>query len=222
VRDVKRSLPLFGVLALLVLAGCATRSDEPRNLDLLKADIRDYVKSGRYQAAIAIEAGKASAWIVERASHRAPNERLAIVFDLDETLLSNWPEIESIGLGYSPPVWEAWVADGKAPAIEPVRDLYRMAQKLGLEIYFITGRRERQRADTEKNLRAIECIVSSALIMKSDDAKGTSAEFKTAARAKLAAQGVVIVANVGDQESDLVGGYSERTFKLPDPFYLSP
>ena len=72
------------------------------------------------------------------------------------------------------------------------------------------------------NLRAIDCIVSSALIMKPDEAKGTSAAFKTAARAKLAAQGVVIIANIGDQESDLVGGYAERTFKLPDPFYFTP
>ncbi len=208
-------------LAVLALAGCATTSNEPRNLDLLKAEIRDYVKSGRYERAIAAEAAKADAWLVERTARKTPGERLAVVFDLDETLISNWTEIDSLGLGYSAPVWEAWVADGQAPAIEPVRKVYQNARRLGLEIYFITGRREHQRAGTEKNLRAIDCIVSSALIMKPDDAKGTSAAFKTAERAKLAAQGAVIIANLGDQDSDLVGGYAERTFKLPDPFYLS-
>ncbi len=208
---------------LLALAGCtASLPEQPRNLDLLKAEIRDYVKSGRYEGAIAAVATKADAWLVERTARRTPSERLAVVFDLDETLLSNWQEIDSLGLGYSASVWEAWVADGKAPPIEPVRAVYRTAQKLGLEIYFITGRRERQRAGTEKNLRAIDCVAASALIMKPDDAKGSSAAFKTAARARLAAQGVVIIANLGDQESDLVGGYAERTFKLPDPFYLSP
>jgi predicted secreted acid phosphatase len=221
VCSVKPPLRLFWALALLVLAGCATTPSEPRNLDLLKAEIRDYVKSGRYQSDIAAVTAKADAWLVERAAKKTSNERLAVVFDLDETLLSNWEEIESLGLGSSAPVWEVWVADGRAPAIEPVRDVYRTARRLGLEIYFITGRREHQRAGTEKNLRAIDCIVSSALIMKADDEKGTSAAFKTAARAKLAGQGVVIIANLGDQESDLVGGYAERTFKLPDPFYLS-
>ena len=58
--------------------------------------------------------------------------------------------------------------------------------------------------------------------MKPDALKEASATFKTAERARLVAQGYTIVANLGDQESDLVGGYAERTFKLPDPFYLSP
>lgn len=29
-------------------------------------------------------------------------------------------------------------------------------------------------------------------------------------------------ANLGDQQSDLDGGYSERNYKLPNPFYLIP
>jgi predicted secreted acid phosphatase len=213
---------LVGLLLALAWGGCATVPGEPRNLDSVKAEIRDYVKSGRYTNAIAAVTTQAEAWLAERAARKGPGERLAVVFDLDETLLSNWEEIESLGLGYSAAVWEAWVADGRAPAIEPVRSVYRTARRLGVEIYFISGRREHQRGGTEKNLRAIDCIVASALILKPDDAKSTSAAFKTAARAKLAGQGVVIIANLGDQESDLVGGYAERTFKLPDPFYLSP
>ena len=34
--------------------------------------------------------------------------------------------------------------------------------------------------------------------------------------------GLLIVVNMGDQDSDLAGGYAERTFKLPDPFYYVP
>jgi hypothetical protein len=33
------------------------------------------------------------------------------------------------------------------------------------------------------------------------------------------AEGYTIVANIGDQPSDLAGGHSERTFLPPDPFY---
>lgn len=217
-----RQLSLTWILPLVgLLAGCATATHEPRNLDLVKAEIRDYVKSGQYEREIAAVAAQADAWLVERAARRTTGERLAVVFDLDETLLSNWPHIDSLGLGYSPAAWEIWVAEGRAPAIEPVREIYRTARRLGLEVYFLTGRREHQRESTAKNLRAIECGEFAALCMKPDGDHGTTAAFKIAERTRLTREGCVIVANVGDQESDLVGGYAERTFKLPDPFYLS-
>jgi len=47
----------------------------------------------------------------------------------------------------------------------------------------------------------------------------TVAAFKTAERCKLTEQGWKIVANIGDQPSDLEGGYAERIFLLPNPFY---
>jgi len=36
------------------------------------------------------------------------------------------------------------------------------------------------------------------------------------------AKGYTIIANIGDQYSDLVGGYAEGEFKLPDPMYYIP
>jgi hypothetical protein len=32
--------------------------------------------------------------------------------------------------------------------------------------------------------------------------------------------GFTIIANIGDQKSDLEGGYAEMTFKVPSPFYF--
>ena len=59
------------------------------------------------------------------------------------------------------------------------------------------------------------------LICKPDAAKETTGVFKTAARARIEGEGRVIIANIGDQESDFDGGYSEKIFKLPNPFYLT-
>ncbi len=39
---------------------------------------------------------------------------------------------------------------------------------------------------------------------------------------QIEAEGYVIIANIGDQTSDLIGGYAEKTFKLPNPLYLAP
>ena len=37
-----------------------------------------------------------------------------------------------------------------------------------------------------------------------------------------ASAGTTIVANFGDQFSDLIGGYADRTVKLPNPTYYLP
>lgn len=212
-------LSVVAAACALLLASCAATSREPANLFSLKQEIRAYVDSGQYDREIAVVADRAGAWLEERVPRGGG--RLAIVFDLDETLLGNWPHISADDFGYIPARWDAWVREAKAPAIKPVREVYRTARRLGVEVIFLTGRRERERADTAKNLRAIECGEYAELICKADDAKETTEVFKTAARRRIVAEGRVIIANIGDQESDLAGGFAERTFKLPNPFYLT-
>lgn len=61
------------------------------------------------------------------------------------------------------------------------------------------------------------------LILLPDDAQFASAvDFKAPERRKITEQGYTIILSVGDQESDLKGGYAERTFKLPNPVYYLP
>ena len=169
-------------------------------------------------SAVAIEA---KAWIAQRTAHRVPGERLALVMDLDETLLFNWPEIQAADFAYDPTRWDAWVESAAAQPIVPVREIFELARQNAVEIFFITGRRERYRDATLKNLRRIQCADNAILICRPAESQGTAAAFKTAARKQLVQEGRVIIANVGDQQSDLSGGFAERTFKLPDPFYLA-
>ena len=200
--------------------GCVATSSEPRNLDSLKAEIRTYIASGAYDRDIAAVARKVSAWIETRAAHRTTGEQLTLVLDLDETLLSGWPYAQQYDFGGDDASWNAWTAAGAAPPIEPIREVYRLARRLGIEVVFLTGRQERERAGTEKNLRAIGCTDYAVLICRPNGSKEKAAVYKTAARWRLAGEGNVIIANVGDQESDLAGSFAERTFKLPDPFYI--
>ena len=62
----------------------------------------------------------------------------------------------------------------------------------------------------------------SDLALKQPDDKSSSQEFKTARRKKIEDAGFTIIANVGDQYSDLRGGHAERVFKVPNPFYFIP
>ena len=185
-----------------------------------KQELRRYFDSGQYQRDLAMVAAQARVWVEQRAAQRVAGERLAVVFDIDETLLSNWPEITGTDFAYIPAVWEAWEAEAKAEAIGPVRDVYLTARRLGVEVIVLSDRREHERAITEKGLRAGGYGEYAALILKLDESKETAAEFKSAQRRRLAGEGHVIIANIGDQDSDLSGGFAERAFKLPNPFYL--
>ena len=218
-RRLKFLFVFVASLALGYASMAAPVSHEPANLDLPKQEIRTYVESGQYDRDIAAVVAETGVWLDQRA--KQGGSHLAVVFDLDETLLSNWPFMADQDLGGSDAAWEAWMARGKAPPIEPVRALYLRARKLGFDVYFLTTRKEHLRPATEQNLRAIACGDYVALIMEPESWAGTGAAFKSAERYRLSASGHVIIANIGDQKSDLAGGFAERTFKLPDPFYIT-
>jgi acid phosphatase len=213
---------LVSLLAVLcLLAGCAgTTRREPENLSTLKTEIVRYRESGDYDSAVATVAAEASRWIERRAAERKPGERLAVIFDIDETVLSNWENMRQMDFGYVPELWHAWVERAGAKAIDPTWETYRVARKAGVAVIFLTGRKERDREATERNLREEGLGEFERLIVRSADQEGVRAvAFKTEMRRLLAKEGWTIIANIGDQQSDLDGGYAERTFKLPNPFY---
>jgi len=211
------------VLFISVLGlGLPLSAAEPRNLSSLKAEILAYVDTGAYVSDLKAAVAPAQTYINERVARRRSDERLAVVLDIDETALSNVAHMRAFDFGYVPAEWDAWVARGEAPALAPVRALFQTTRALGVAVIFITGRRERDRPGTEKNLRAKGFGDYAALWFMPDSAPITTEQFKTATRKKIQAAGYVIIANVGDQASDLAGGYAERTFKLPAPFYLTP
>jgi HAD superfamily, subfamily IIIB (Acid phosphatase) len=89
-------------------------------------------------------------------------------------------------------------------------------------VFFITARPEAIRAGTLQNLRAAGYKGKYELILQPDGYKPDSkVPYKSGARKQIQKRGFHILANVGDQKSDLKGGYSERTYKLPNPIYFT-
>lgn len=195
---------------------------EPANLDLAKNQLRIYVGSGAYARSVAEIALRANKFLVKRIAHGAkPGKKLAVVFDIDETTLSNLPHIIAHDYGFVPKAWDAWVLQGQARAIIPVQTVYDTAVRGKVDVFFITTRPESSRASTEKNLREVGYDTWTRIFFP--PATGptlTTSGFKTDVRRKLVKEGYVIVLNIGDQDSDLAGGYAERSFKLPNPFYI--
>ncbi len=198
------------------------------NLDLLKKEVREYhdctCKCGCYKHDIDLQADRAIAFLRQRVAQRRPNEKLALILDIDETALSNYVEETGADFAYKPEVFDAWVQSAQASAIPGTLQLYKEAQKLGVNIFFITGRNEAERAATERNLRA-QGFDNWKLLMMRPDKHGnqTIGEFKAVTRGEIAAQGYTLALNVGDQWSDLKGRpEAEYSVKYPDPFYFVP
>ncbi len=119
--------------------------------------------------------------------------------------------------------WRAWDLTARSTVIQPTMDVYNTAKDRGAAIFFITGRPESQRAATARNLTEVGYTGYTGLIMEPDAAHYVSAaDFKAPQRQAIEQQGYTIIANMGDQPSDLDGGLSERTFLLPNPFYRIP
>jgi len=214
----KRLRPFLpAVLALALAAGCAHR--EPANLLPHKQKLRAYVDSGNYARQTAEVALRANKYLLRRVQ-KLP-AKPAIVFDIDETALTNLPQIVAQDFGYVPKEWDAWVARSQARAILPVQIVYETAVRHGVAVIFLTGRKEAERAATERNLRDVGYETWEQLHFKPDDITLTTGTFKKRLRQQLIKDGYTILANLGDQDSDFVDGHSERDFKLPNPFYLT-
>jgi acid phosphatase len=206
------------------------RASALANLGDLKLQLTDYKRSGGYDRDVAAVLAKAQQY-VER---RAPVVRMpALVLDIDETSLSNWPQIKANDYGRivdgpctlpaGPCGQTSWQSMAQDEAILPTRALFNAARAKGVAVFFITGRSETVRAPTEANLRKAGYDHWTALVMRpTGSSTPSAADYKAPERAKIAAQGLTIIANVGDQPSDLAGGYAERTFLVPNPFYRIP
>ena len=197
-------------------------ADEPPNLDFAKQQMRNYVGSGEYAKRVAEVALQANKFLVKRIAKGAkPGKKLAVVFDIDETTLSNLPHLIANDYGYVPKTWDAWMLSAQARAIIPVQTIYDTAVRGKVDVFFITSRSETFRASTEKNLREVGYDAWTKVYYKpTADPTLSTTGFKTEVRRKLTQEGYIIVVNIGDQNSDIMGGYAERAYKLPNPFYL--
>lgn len=211
--------------------GTVTVASQPANVGDAAIAAAAYRASGAYAKGLEEVAAQAADWI----RRRAPQvKRPALVLDIDETALSNWAIIKRDDFGRpiaggcdlaldAPCGWAAWDQLGRDPPIAPVLTVFEAALAAKVSVFFITGRPEAQRAATARNLAAAGYGGYGALYMVPvGKTFASAADFKAPVRADIERDGFAIIANIGDQPSDLLGGHSERNFLLPDPFYRVP
>jgi hypothetical protein len=217
----------------------------PINIGVLAPQLILY-RCTNYMKDFAAVTDEAHAWIAQRAPQV---ENAAMVFDIDETSLSNWAELyhnQFAYVGTGPCRLDdaeafcgdsAWEVSTRATALEPTLDLFRFLKtvkdKNGNRVaaFFITGRYDSpsMHRATERNLRKVGYDDWDGLTLRPQSTKSEDvAAYKSGARAAIEQrkEHYTIIANIGDQYSDLIGNatgeHAERCFKLPNPFYFIP
>ncbi|MEV4937957.1 HAD family acid phosphatase [Streptomyces zaomyceticus] len=190
----------LALTALLVVgpAPTASASDPDRHSTSTAAfkDV-DYATWLRDVAAVVAEARP----YIEERSESAGREKQAIVLDIDNSSLETDFH----------PFWEL-----PTPAIADVRDLVRDAHGRGVDVFFVTARPGIIHSLTDWNLKKAGYPVDGLYVRSLPDLFAEVSAYKTEKRAEIEAKGYTIIANIGNNTTDLVGGHAERTFKLPD------
>lgn len=214
------------LIAVLCLFAAPLLAKEPENLHTAKQAAIFYHDSGEYDVdreEVAREAITFLSSEIARNNALSEQEKLAVVFDIDETSLSNYAILLSLDFAFVGSLLVPQLEKAEDPAIDPILKLYRFASDNDIAIFFITGRKETLRTATEKNLKDAGFTQWDKLFMKPDNYEKESViPYKSSSRKSIEEEGYTIIVNIGDQWSDLAGGYSKRVFKLPNPFYYVP
>lgn len=218
---------LFGFLSFLLSLNVVTVAyAAPKNLGRLKPQIIHYHDSGAYQTDIARVVDEAQRYIDAQATmnqHLNSPKKLALVLDIDETCLSNYDYLRTMDFANIPQQLLQHYMAADDPAIKPMLNLYQHALNQGVAVFFITGRNHNLKEATIKNLHKAGFNHWSGLEFSSFQGNVASAiPYKSTIRASIASKGYTILASIGDQYSDLLGGYAQKTFKLPNPYYYIP
>jgi predicted secreted acid phosphatase len=210
--------------------GLANRTDSPY--------IREMRSIVREQAPVV-----AAQCAVGRKLHRNP----AIVLDADDTTLWTYDmEVADMHFVFDPARQDEWVQDERFPATPSMTSLVSIAERSGCTIIGLTGRNDDQKTATIENLQKVGYPQFQATqrgtqtyytkwtgvgasqqpsYITCASAKCTTVEYKSQTRAHIESRSggrYDIVANFGDQYSDLLGGSADRSVKLPNPTYYLP
>ncbi len=177
---------------------------------------------------------QAEAYLAQAARHYHGKGKPALVFDIDDTLLNTYDYTLAHQFGFDSASNQVWIDDAAFPAVFYMPQLLSSAAKQGYSIFYITGRPQSQTAATVKDLTSAGYAAPAPghLFLKPSSPPSylhcaaapacTTTEYKSGTRMHISSLGYTVVADFGDQYSDLLGGDAGHQVKLPNPMYYLP
>jgi hypothetical protein len=218
-----------------------TRSSQISNLGLVENQIKYYYgdPTGTGVATATSPYAKEVKGIEQRITgllatkaghHKASKAKKAIVLDVDDTSLLTYNYEIATQFAYTPASNADYVLGEKFPAVFGMDKVATWATKHGYALFFVTGRPIAQEDATIGNLAKVGFPAATDVYTKDQTASYlsscaptcTTIQYKSLTRKLIESKGYDIVANVGDQFSDLEGGYADHSFKMPNPMYYLP
>ncbi|HAU1151767.1 TPA: acid phosphatase [Legionella pneumophila] len=219
-------LPQILISLCLLLILSTPIQAEPPNLSLIRKEIKNYYDSGLYHRELERTIKLAEKYINQEYLINKNNknpQKLAIILDIDETSLSNYDKMVKRDFTGSKEQIHKEILAANSPAIKPMLALYKNALKRGIKVFFVTGRQESERDATRINLINAGYTKWAGLYLRPNSYSSPSIiPFKSKTRQMIEKKGYAIIASIGDQCSDIQGGYAKKGFKLPNPFYYLP
>jgi predicted secreted acid phosphatase len=196
-------------------------------------------------------AAKGARYLSKSAKSHGTKLTKAILMDVDDTTLNTWNYEIAANFAFTPASNAEFVLGQKFPAVYGMVEMATAAEREGYAIFYLTGRGAAQETATLGNLTAdgigVDAGYPKPTTLKNGedglftkpsvanypdylktacaaDPNGscTTVHYKSATRQHIESLGYDIVANFGDQYSDLNGGFANKTFKLPNPTYFLP
>lgn len=217
-RNLKYISKIILFLIVILFVRCSIEPPAAlMNLGVIKKIVQNYYESDIYED----ECKKTINDAIDHINGLKLPDRATVIFDIDETALSNYEHIKEIDFGYYYNIWLEWLKKADAVAIPQTKRFYDYLITRNIHVVFISGRNCDSYEATLKNLTEQGFTQFDSVIVRNEIERNLPAvEFKSAKRKELTLNGYNIIANIGDQSSDLFGGNSGYKIKLPNYLYV--
>lgn len=190
------------LIALICTAGCNQPASQSSSGTHPALYATLYQQQAAEYRALCYQAFAVAGFTLDAALATPHEKPLAVVVDIDETVLDNSPyQAQAIieGFGY-PVAWAEWIDLAEAESVPGALDFLTRASKAGVEVFYITNRKEEFRAATLQNLVKLGFpdADDKHLLMR------TTSNEKESRRLSVASQ-YEIVCLIGDNMGDFAG-----------------
>ena len=217
----------FGILiSFLFLIGPVLVLGEKK----LPNDVRWVRQSAEYRILCEQLFHQATVAILRRVKAEKNSGNLAVVVDLDETVLDNshyQVERWKAGLSFTQDSWSDWVNRKEAGLIPGAKAFLSTVRKKGVRVVFLSNRMNDNLNPTRENLQALKVLDPRDLFLlrlDKDDLKEVRRKEVTDGTGRMKKVGPLkVIGYVGDQMGDFPSDrkqeFGKTNFLLPNPMY---
>lgn len=217
----------FGILSLfLFLIGSVMVVGEEK----LPNDIRWIRQSTEHRTLCEQLFRQATVAILRKVKTEKNSDNLAVVVDLDETVLDNslyQVERWKAGLSFTQDSWSEWVNREETGLVPGAKEFLKALRKKGVRVVFLSNRMNHNLEPTRENLRLLGVLDPNDLFLlrlDKNDLKEVRRKEVTDGTGRMKKIGPLnVIGYVGDQMGDFPSGqkkeFGKTNFLLPNPMY---